>query len=95
MQWCKEALEKRSASAPDEVTGEVERGKHAEQVLRILDAVLRDSRHYDGVKFKATVARIELLSPDLGEQGPEVLAGIERLLAVRANPCGSCGRVRE
>ena len=42
--------------------------KHAEEVFHLLDVVRRNSRRYDGVNFKATVQRIELLSPDLGQQ---------------------------
>ena len=44
------------------------RERHAREVLHLLDAIRRDSRYYDGIRFKATVQRIELLSPDLGEQ---------------------------
>lgn len=42
--------------------------RHAEAVLDLLEVIRRDSRSYDGINFKATVQRIELLSPDLGEQ---------------------------
>ena len=41
--------------------------KHAADVLRILIAIRRDFRYYEGTKFKATIERIELFSPELGE----------------------------
>ena len=40
---------------------------HAREVLDLLEMIRTDSRTYDGVKFKAVVQRIELLSSDLGE----------------------------
>ena len=42
--------------------------RHAEEVLNLLDVIRRSSWSYDRIRFKATVQRIELLSPDLGEQ---------------------------
>ena len=42
--------------------------RHAAEVLRILSVVRTGSRSYEGIKFKAAVQRIELFSPDLGEE---------------------------
>ena len=44
---------------------------HAREVLALVGMILRDLRSNDGIQFKATVQRIELLSPDLGEQHSE------------------------
>ena len=33
-----------------------------------MGVIRSDSRPYEGIMFKGTVQRIELLSPDLGEQ---------------------------
>ena len=41
--------------------------RHAREVLNLVDVIHRDSRNYEGTKFEATVQRIELLSPELGE----------------------------
>ena len=42
--------------------------KHAAEVLRILSVIRGDSRYYEGIRFKATMERIELFSPELSEQ---------------------------
>ena len=42
--------------------------KHAAKVIQILGVIRRDFRDYEGVRFKATIERIELFSPDLSEQ---------------------------
>lgn len=42
--------------------------RHARDVLHLADVIQRESQSYAGIRFKATVQRIELLSPDLGEQ---------------------------
>ena len=44
-----------------------QKGKHAREVLELVDVIGKDSRRYGGIKFRETVKRIELLSPDLGE----------------------------
>ena len=47
---------------------ENQEGKHAAEVLWVLNAIRSGSQRIEGIKFKAAVQRIELLSPDLGEQ---------------------------
>ena len=42
--------------------------KHRAEVLRILSVIRSDFRYYEGIRFRATVERIELFSPDFGEQ---------------------------
>ena len=42
--------------------------KHRAEVLRILSVIRNDFRHYEGIRFRETVERIELFSPDFGEQ---------------------------
>ena len=42
--------------------------RNAREVLDLVDRIRRNRRSHIGVQFKATVQRIELLSPDLGEQ---------------------------
>ena len=42
--------------------------KHAAEVLQILRVIRSDSRYYEGIRFKATIERIELFSQDLSEQ---------------------------
>lgn len=61
------AVEEEGAGAPPR-SGEE---RHAVEVLRILNATRKDSRSYEGIRFKAVVKRIELFSPDLGEKADE------------------------
>ena len=65
MQRYKELVADRGAEGDRSPTQEE---THAEEVLDLLDVIRRSSWSYDGINFMATVQRIELLSPDLGEQ---------------------------
>ena len=57
------------AAEEDEATAPlIAEERHAAEVLRILGLIRNAPRYNRGVRFQATVQRIELLSPDFGER---------------------------